>query len=129
MARGTEYRTRNLTSLLVRGFRKRCPMCGGKGIFASWSELKEHCPTCGYTFVREDGYWVGAMIVNFAAAEIWFFALFVGVIIATLPDIPWQPLLAIALVTNGVLPIVFYPRSKTVWMALDLFFHPRGTDD
>jgi hypothetical protein len=64
------------------------------------------------------------MIVNIAAAELWFFVLFVGVIIATIPDIPWQPLLVIALITNGVLPIVFYPRSKTVWMGLDLFFHP-----
>lgn len=129
MAAGVDYRARNLGSLLSRGFRKRCPICGGKNIFASWSELKDRCPTCGYTFVREDGYWVGAMIVNIAAAEIWFFALFVGVIIATMPDIPWVPLLVIALLTNGALPIVFYPRSKTVWMGIDLFFHPRGRDD
>ncbi|MEA2476712.1 MAG: hypothetical protein QOC87_911 [Actinomycetota bacterium] len=66
--------------------------------------------------------------MNIAAAEIWFFVLFVGVIVATIPDIPWQPLLVIALVTNGVLPVVFYPRSKTVWMGLDLFFHPAAGD-
>jgi uncharacterized protein (DUF983 family) len=124
MAERPEYRARNLSSLLVRGFRKRCPICGSRDIFAAWSQLKDLCPTCGYTFVREDGYWVGAMIVNIAVAELWFFVLFVGVIAATIPDIPWQPLLVIALVTNGVLPIVFYPRSKTVWMGLDLFFHP-----
>ncbi|MFN2594208.1 MAG: DUF983 domain-containing protein [Actinomycetota bacterium] len=123
MAGGSNYQTRALSTSITRGLRKRCPICGGKNIFASWSQLKERCPTCGYTFSREDGYWVGAMIVNIAVAELWFFLLFVGVIIATIPDIPWVPLLIIALVTNGLLPIVFYPRSKTVWMSLDTFFH------
>ncbi len=25
---------------------------------------------------------------------------------------------------NVVFPIFFYPLSKTVWMAIDLYFHP-----
>lgn len=64
------------------------------------------------------------MIVNIAIAETWFALLFVGTLIATLPDVPWQPLLIVALVTNGILPVLFYPFSKTVWMAIDLYIHP-----
>ena len=62
--------------------------------------------------------------MNIAVAEIWFAILLVAVIVATAPDVAWQPLLIVALVTNLLLPILFYPYSKTLWMALDLYFHP-----
>ena len=45
-----------------------------------------------------------------------------GTIILTVPDVPWQPLLAVALITNAIVPVVFYPYSKTVWVAIDDFF-------
>ena len=103
---------------------RKCPICGGREIFKSYFRLADRCPTCSYPFEREDGYWVGALIVNIAVAETWFAVLFAGTLIATLPEVPWEPLLIVALVTNGILPIVFYPFSKTVWMAIDLFIHP-----
>ncbi len=86
--------------------------------------MVERCPECGYSFAREDGYWVGALIVNIAVAEAWFAVLFAAVVLATMPDVTWQPLLVVAVVTNGILPIVFYPYSKTLWMAVDLHIHP-----
>jgi hypothetical protein len=43
---------------------------------------------------------------------------------ATLPDVAWGPLLVVALVTNGLLPVVFYPYSKALWMVGDLYLHP-----
>jgi uncharacterized protein (DUF983 family) len=106
-----------------RGLLRRCPRCGGKGIFDSYFKLKETCPTCGYSFERESGYWVGAMTVNIAVAEAIFFVVFIAVILATMPDVDWVPLLMVALITNAVVPVLFYPFSKTVWMAGDLYFH------
>ena len=116
-----------LTTLLARGVRKRCPMCGGSKVFRTFFAMNPACSRCGYTFERESGYWTGAMIVNIAVAEIWFALLFGAVVLATMPDVAWVPLLVVALVTNGLLPIVFYPHSKTLWMALDLYFHPVKT--
>ena len=113
-----------IATLVGRGVRKRCPMCGRGKVFRTFFKMNPSCPSCGYMFERESGYWTGAMIVNIAVAEIWFALLFGVVVLATLPDIPWAPLLIVALVTNGLLPIVFYPHSKTLWMALDLYFHP-----
>ena len=113
-----------MTTLLARGLRKRCPMCGRSKVFRSYFGMNQGCPKCGYTFERESGYWTGAMIVNIAVAEVWFALLFGAVVLATMPDIAWVPLLIVALTTNGLLPIVFYPHSKTIWMALDLYFHP-----
>ena len=113
-----------MPTLLGRGLAKRCPMCGKGKVFVSFFRMRDSCEQCGYVFSREDGYWVGAMVVNIAVAEIWFALLFGAVVLATMPDIAWVPLLIVALVTNGLLPVVFYPHSKTIWMALDLYFHP-----
>lgn len=112
-----------------RGLRRRCPRCGGKGIFDSYFKLKERCPHCEYPFERESGYWVGAMTINIAVAEAAFFLLFIVVVLATMPDVDWAPLLLVAVVTNALVPVLFYPFSKTVWMAGDLYFHKYRSEE
>lgn len=124
----TSY-SHGLPTAVWRGLRRKCPRCGRSKAFVSYFKLRDHCPTCGLRFYRESGYWVGAMIVNIAVCELWFFALFIGALIAMWPDISWGPLLAIALLTNGLLPVLFYPHSKSVWMAIDLHFHPSGRNE
>jgi uncharacterized protein (DUF983 family) len=108
---------------MKRGLLRRCPRCGNGGIFDSYFKLKESCPTCGYSFERESGYWVGAIAINMAVAEAIFFVVFIAAILATMPGVEWIPLLFVALITNAVVPVLFYPFSKTVWMAGDLYFH------
>jgi uncharacterized protein (DUF983 family) len=111
-------------SLVKRGLARRCPICRHKPIFDSWFRLKDRCPNCSYEFAREEGYWVSAIIVNTAVIEGLFLLIFIAVVIATAPDVEWGPLLLVAVVTNVLFPIFFYPYSKTVWMAVDLHFHP-----
>ena len=118
------------TTMLFRALRRRCPVCGSKGIFAGWFALKQRCPTCNFSFEREEGYWVGAMIANIAVAEGLFGVLLLTVIMSTHPDVPWTALsIAGGIVMIG-LPILFYPLSKTLWLWLDLaFIHPLDADD
>ena len=113
--------------MLTRALARRCPRCGGGGIFDGYFRLKPSCPACSHAFERESGYWVGAMIVNTAVTETIFGILFVTVLILTIPDVQWIPLLAVALGTNALIPVAFYPYSKTLWMAIDLHFHKPGT--
>ena len=113
-----------LGTLIRRGLRRRCPNCGTGGIFDGWFKLKDRCPTCAYPPEREEGYWVSAIIVNTAVIEGLFLIVFIAVVLATAPDIEWMPLLVIAVVMNLLFPIFFYPLSKTVWMGIDLYFHP-----
>jgi uncharacterized protein (DUF983 family) len=119
----------SLKTLLLRALLKRCPRCGRKKIFATFFRLGASCPNCGYVFERQEGYWVGALIVNIAVAEAWFFVLLMVVVFSTSPDVPWFPLLVVALVTNGLLPVIFYPHSKAFWMAIDLYIHPVKEED
>lgn len=67
---------------------------------------------------------MAAIIVNTAVTEAIFGVLFVGGIFATAPDVQWLPLLVIGVVANLVVPVLFFPFSKTVWVALDLYFNP-----
>jgi hypothetical protein len=41
------------------------------------------------------------------------------------PDIDWVTLLVIGAATNLIFPLLFYPFSKTIWMAFDLVFMKR----
>ena len=112
--------------MLGRALRRRCPRCGEKEIWRSWFNLTDACPQCHYRFEREEGYWVMAIIVNTALVEGIFAVFFVGGLIASWPEINWPYLLATALVTNAILPFLFFPYSKTVWMTIDLATHRKS---
>lgn len=86
--------------------------------------MREHCRSCGLRFEREPGYWVGAVIINTAVIFGTFLVVFGGMILLTWPDVPWTAVLVTTLAANVVIPIVFYPMSKTVWLALELSWHP-----
>jgi hypothetical protein len=81
--------------------------------------MKADCPRCGLHFEREQGYWTGALAFNMIAVGGLFAIIFVSVLIATAPDIPVIPVLAFVLPVMLLGPIVFYPFSKTIWVAVD----------
>jgi uncharacterized protein (DUF983 family) len=110
---------------MMRGLKRSCPLCGNRGIFSGYFRLKEACSRCGYEFSREEGYWVGAVIINTAASMILFLMVFLVSIIVMAPDVDWVVLLAVAVGVNLVFPVLFYPFSKTIWMAFDLVFMKR----
>ena len=60
--------------------------------------------------------------MNTAVTEALFLLLFMVAIIAMAPDIDWVVLLILGVATNLIFPVLFYPFSKTLWMAFDLVF-------
>lgn len=112
--------------LLRRGCTKRCPRCGGGGIYATWFRMRERCPTCGYLFEREPGFFVGAYLINFAIAEGFLFVLIMGYVWwkTTNPDAGVLLPATVGVLVGIVGPIVFYPYSRTIWSALDLMMTP-----
>ena len=114
---------------MLRGLAGACPACGGRGIFAGLNDLVDACPTCRFSFVREEGYWVGAMIVIMALVLVVFGLWTVGGILVTWPDVPWTPLLVGGILLNLIVPLVFYGWSKTIWVGLDLAFNPARVEE
>ncbi len=113
--------------MLGRGLLKRCAVCGGGKLFIRWFRMKERCPRCGYLFEREEGYFLGAYVINLAFAQGMVILLAVVPLIVRLaddPDASILPFVVGGLVGAVVGPIVFYPWSKTVWTAFDLMLRP-----
>jgi len=108
---------------LGRGLLKRCARCGSGGLFRRWFSMVERCPRCGLRFEREEGHWVGAMIVNFAVTMLAFVSVLAAGLLLTWPDVPWTGLTVVAVVIVVAVPIVLYPWSKTIWVAIDLLMH------
>ncbi len=106
-------------TVLLRGLRKRCPRCSERRIFRSWLHLLERCPRCALHFEREQGGFLGAMTLNFLASTLVWVAMLVVVLALTVPDVPVVPLLIASVVVLVVMPLWFYPRSKSLWAAIE----------
>jgi uncharacterized protein (DUF983 family) len=106
-----------------RAFARRCPRCGQRGLFSRWLTMRERCPRCGLAFERGDGFWLGAMAVNLGATEAVFGLFVLAALLLTWPDVPWLALTAGGVILNAVVPFVFYPYSKTLFLAFDLIMH------
>jgi len=118
---------------LGRARRGRCPHCAGGAVLASWFKVRPRCPACGLRFERghdeEQDYWLGAYLLNFLVTETVFGVALLLVLLATWPDPPWTPILFGGGVLMVLMPIAFYPLSKTLWLAVDLVFRPAQPDD
>lgn len=116
--------------LFWRAVRLRCPNCGGRPLFAHWLQMRERCPVCRIRLARgEEGYQVGAYMFNMIAAELIFAAIFLAILVYTWPEPPWSPLLYGGIALMIILPVLFYPFSKTLFLAFDLVFRPPMPED
>lgn len=111
------------TIMVARALVRRCPRCGGRGIFSSWFGLKPGCPVCKFNFEREPGWYIGGMIVNTGASMILFGVILIGGIVLFSPNVPWTALSIVSIAAMAIFPVVFYPMSKTVWLAIDLMMN------
>jgi hypothetical protein len=92
--------------------------------------MQERCPVCGMRLARgEEGYEVGAYMFNIVAAELIFAAIFLGVLASTWPEPPWDQLLYGGVIMMVAVPFLFYPFSKTIFLAFDLVFRPPAPED
>jgi uncharacterized protein (DUF983 family) len=113
-------------TIFWRALRLRCPYCGGRGVFKSWFDLRETCPTCGTRFEREDGYFLGGYALNLIVAEFLAIGAIVVYWLLASPSVLALQIVGVTLAAG--LPILFFPFSRCLWMALDLQLHPPGRD-
>lgn len=111
-----------LVSMLDYGLRLKCPRCGVGALYRKPFRMDEECRTCGLKFEREQGYFVGAMYINYAAtvaiAVPGFFLLdaFAGLSINQQLAL-WVPFAII-------FPLAFFHHARSFWLVLDHFFNP-----
>ncbi len=106
-------------ALAARTLRLRCPVCGQGRVFQGRLTMAERCPTCAYRFEREEGYWVGAMIINYSAVA---FVGMAGIFFGQTASWPALAQLAFWSAVVLVFGLWFFPYSRLLWMAFDLLF-------
>lgn len=111
--------------MIGRGAVLRCPWCGHRRTFLrGWFQRHDRCRTCGIRWRREEGTELGALALNtvitFATLAI---AMTVG-FVSTSPDIPVLPFVLGLASVAIFLPVLIYPFTYTVWLAIDLRVHP-----
>src|SRR4029077_17393938 len=114
------------TRKFLRASILRCPRCGGRGIMRGWLELKDNCPTGGLALERgeKSDFWIGAYVFNLVGGELVAIGIPILWIIASWPAPPWTKVEVVAAVLAVSLPFVFFPFSRTLWLAWDLSFRP-----
>ena len=112
-------------TFIWRGITHGCPRCGCRKTHTKYFSPRTTCPQCSLKFEKEQGYWTGALAINMIiTGGIVALGLVVG-LTATAPDIPVIPLMATLLPMAIFFPIIFYPFTHTIWMAIDYGFLSR----
>ncbi len=111
-------------TLLRRGLTRRCAVCGQGGLFRRWFSMIDHCPRCGFRFERREGQFIGAVGMNTVVSGATLLAVMVISLLVALPDPEVAPILIPTVAVGVVVPVFFYPFSKTLWNAVDLALQP-----
>jgi uncharacterized protein (DUF983 family) len=111
--------------IIQRGLTNRCPNCGGKTLFRAdrMLELNKNCPSCGMVIVKEDGFFLGAMSLNYGVTLV-FFLTPIAVLWykGVLGD--WAAGI-LAIVASLVVPVLLYRSSRSWQIMLYYFFLPQ----
>jgi uncharacterized protein (DUF983 family) len=106
-----------------------CPRCGGGGIRRSWFRFHERCPHCGLALERgESGdYWLGAYAINLVITETLALLIALACLAIAWPNSTPAEWIGVAAAIG--LPILFFPWSRTLWLAWDMSFRPSEEGD
>ena len=108
--------------LLMRGLCLRCPRCGARSLFRTWFSMHARCFVCQLRFEREQGYFLGAMYINYG----------VTVVLALIGSFTLEWWITVSLAQQltlwvgfcALFPVVFFRHSRGLWLGFDYIFDP-----
>jgi uncharacterized protein (DUF983 family) len=108
--------------MLGHGLRLKCPRCGVGSLYPAAFRMHSTCPHCGLVFEREQGYFIGAIYINYAATVLiavpgfFLFSIFT--------DLTINQQLVIWVSFAIIFPLLFFHHSRSLWLVLDHLFNP-----
>lgn len=113
--------------MLWLALRLRCPDCGTRWLFVHWLKPRPACANCGQALEPAEpgeGGYLGALVLNFAIAELVIAVLLALTVMASWPNPPWGWIMYGGAGLAVFAPLGFFPFSKLLWLAVDLYFNP-----
>lgn len=125
-----------MVRMLARGLRLRCPECGDGAVLKTWrpgrpwGDVHERCTGCAFRYERsDDRYFAGAMLVNLLTAELLFAICFTTAVVVLWPDVPWDAMTYGGAAAMVLLPILWYPVARVLWLTVDLMVRPATAEE
>lgn len=116
--------------MLARALRLRCPSCAGRPVLFSWFTVAPSCPACGLHMDRDEpGYWIGSYTINLFVTEAVFALVFLAGLLLTWPEVPWTGLTVLCAALAVLIPVLIFPHTKLLYLAIDLAFRPPEPKD
>jgi uncharacterized protein (DUF983 family) len=114
----------NFLHRVIALLRQRCPRCLEGHVYHGLVAMHDTCPSCGYRFGREPGYFMGAMFASYTLAvpllfvifmTLWYFfsatwSLTFNLLITFVVFLPFAP--------------VIFRYSRVIWMHVDYQLDP-----
>jgi uncharacterized protein (DUF983 family) len=99
-------------------------------VLLRWFTVTPSCPSCGLHMDRDEpGYWIGSYTVNLLLTEGIFAVVFAAGLLLTWPAVPWTALAILCGALAVLVPILVFPHTKLLYLAIDLVFRPLDPDD
>jgi len=107
---------RNILLTLWRCLKLQCPVCGRASLVQRPFNVKHGCDVCGAIFKREEGFFVGAIMANVVATEMFILVTYFVLLLARFGD---QTMLTILFVMAVGFPLAFYHHAWALWLGMD----------
>ena len=111
--------------IITRGLANCCPNCGGRTLFreGTYFELNRECPQCGLRIEKDEGFFLGAMSLNYGVTLVVFLTpvalcWYSGVLGDTLA-------IVLAAAFALLVPLALYRSSRSWQLMLYYFFLPQ----
>jgi uncharacterized protein (DUF983 family) len=85
--------------------------------------MQENCPVCGLRFLREAGYFLGAMYISYTLGVAT--VLPVSIVLAIVLEWPLWAVLTVMLVQTLISVPLFLRYSRAIWVHADQYIDPR----
>jgi uncharacterized protein (DUF983 family) len=111
--------------IIARGLAQRCPNCGGSHLFKTGKlfELNDACPDCGMKFVKDDGFFLGAMSLNYGVTLVCY--LVPVLLLWYFEKIGARLAVGLAIGGSLIVPMLLYRSSRSWQLMLYYSFLPQ----
>ena len=103
----------------------RCPRCGATPLFRGFFSMYPDCHSCNLKYEREQGYFVGAIYINYGVTAIimiaGFFCLDRFISLSLARQLTFWSIFGVGF------PLFFFRYSRSLWLSLDYIFNPGDT--
>jgi uncharacterized protein (DUF983 family) len=120
-ARPVPFRT------VLRGaLRLRCPYCQQGRVLARWpNKICPECSSCGLSFFREQGYYIGGMVVTYGLTLMVVIPVFlVSLLLPDLTNVSDNVRFALWVLFAVPLCFLLMPYAYSLWLHFDFWLEP-----